>query len=61
MYHVGLDLTPDQVKCLKVAAVEEGTTVKELTTIVVQQYLDKRSSESGAGTGSREEQSAKSK
>jgi hypothetical protein len=55
VYHVGLDLTPDQVKLLKVAAAEEGTTVKELSTIVMQQYLEKRSSKSGTGTGSREE------
>jgi hypothetical protein len=52
-YHVSLELTPDQVRQLKVVAAEEGTTVKELTTTVVQTYLGKRSGKPAAGGGSR--------
>lgn len=61
MYHVSLDLTPDQVKQLKMAAVAEGTTVKELATIQVQVYLEKRSGDPAAGGGSRGKAPAKKK
>ena len=61
MYHVSLDLTTDQVKQLKMRAVTEGTTVKELTTIIVQIYLEKWSGKPAAGGGSREREPAKSK
>lgn len=61
MYHVSLDLTPDQVKELKMVAVAEGTTVKELTTTIVQTYLGKRAGRPAAGSGSRGKVPAKAK
>ena len=59
MYHVSLDLTDDQKYRLKKAALEEGTTVKELVTAVVTVFLDKRSEKPAAGGGSRGRSPAK--
>ena len=54
MYHVGLDLTPDQVKQLKVAVAKKGTTVKGFVAALVVGSLDKESESSEAGEESRE-------
>ena len=60
-YHVSLDLTPEQVRLLKMRAAAEGTTVKELVTIQTQIYLDKWSGNPAAGGGRRGRAPAKSK
>lgn len=52
-YHVSPDLTPDQVRLLKMRAAAERTTVKELVTIQLQLYLEKWSDNSDVGKGSR--------
>ena len=54
MYHVGLDLTTDQVKELKVVVAKKGTTVKGFVTGLVESALDRESEGSEAGEDSRE-------
>ena len=60
-YHVSLELTNDQVKQLKHRAVAEGTSVRELVTITVQDYLAKWFKNPAAGEGSRGKEPAKQK
>lgn len=45
MYHVGLDLTPDQVKELKQLALKRDMKVKDLVTSLVVNELSKESSQ----------------
>lgn len=54
MYHVALGLNPDQVLQLKRAALTEGTTVKQLVTIVMLGWLERRAKRLGVSGKDRE-------
>ena len=41
-YHAVLDLTPEEIKSLKMAAIDLGITVKELVGRLVRLYLTKK-------------------
>jgi len=50
VYHIGLDLTDDQVQSLKEAALKRRISVKSLVSHLVTEFLGGRSGESGAGS-----------